>query len=426
MKNNGRGMKFGLLSFYLIIVTGMLHSLPADAATAFTLHAEDIRNERQTRHSFAPGAEVGQLEQVSLASSHITLLKDLVSREKGAPLEIGFFDAEIAVRPANKGVYPVDFKIGFRMLGESPQFATATLELLPDQVNELIPEITERLAGEFSGLVAERLEALGSEYGENFKQAVEEFALKHAVKTFRNAPGVVQEMIQEMKPAAPAEALVPTDDEILNSSAAGSQAALADGKPPFRASEQLQVNQDNYQSEEILSLVDILRDGEFQTVPEFKSSTSFLLTATGDGFSDKYKYGEVLYKVTTISLPDGRMRSTFELVINYLMRAEISTVKTFIHDPEIVETQFFEDWKMNFLHDAMKKLLENTGSEESIKLRRLFVTYLEPYLYEEFYEFSPFLIKAQSLFQSESTQKHLAKFKKKRSQGSPKKENLRG
>ena len=421
---NTCGTNFRYLPAICLFLMGILYSVPAAwATTAFTLHAEDVRNERQTRHSFASGAQVGDLEQVSLASSHITLLKDLASREKGGPLEIGFFDAEIAVRPAQEGVYPVDFKIGFRMLGEDPRYASATITLQPDQVRELVPEITERLAGEFSGLVADRLSAMGSEYGENFKYAAEEFALNHAIETFRNAPSVVAEMIQEMKPSVPA---VPSDDEIINSAAAGSQTVLDFEKPPFRASESLRVNQENYQREEILSIADVLRDGAFQLVPEFRSSTSFFLTATGQGFSDKYRYAKINYDVTTLPLPDGRMRTTFELVIDYLMRAEIATVKTFIHDPEITETEFFEDWKQNFLQEAMRKLLENTGSDESIKLRRLFVTYLEPYLFEEFYDFSPFLVRAQYLFLSESTQKHLTKLKKKRSKASPKKENLQG
>ena len=69
-------------------------------------------------------------------------------------------------------------------------------------------------------------------------------------------------------------------------------------------------------------------------------------------------------------------------------------------------------WRSAFVSRASEKLLEQADTNREKVEYALFVSYLEPYLYDLYYDFSPFLIKARMTFVDRSTQREIRRMEK--------------
>jgi hypothetical protein len=349
-------------------------------------------------------------EIVTTGSSQISAKIKSGLNPDGTALNLGHFDSEVVLKPFKQGFYEVRVSITLRM----PDGGTKSLRMSTTVGSgdfAFDPVFVRNFRDRFSSLVRGQFFALEAQYGGDFAQALVEFSSRYVEKTLRELPAVIKAMID--KDAA--------EDRAKQSAAVSAPSAR---KARGSSKTAMTVRQEDYRRDEELNIVSESEEGREFPVPERIQGTSFGLSDI-DAAGRRVPLAKIEYYVATAALPSGKFRTIFTLLIAYKDAPKSSQTQVFIHEPSVVESDFFPRWKADFLQRAVDKFTAAAQNEDERVERAVFVSYLEPYLYEEYYDFSPFLIKAKMSFQHPSTRKRIEKIMKQKSRpAAPPKEKV--
>ncbi|MDP3921419.1 MAG: hypothetical protein Q8R76_11510 [Candidatus Omnitrophota bacterium] len=308
--------------------------------------------------------------------------------------DIGFFDAEIVVRGDK-----VEVSLGMRHSDDTSSRVKTELNLPLGGAGTVAPKTAESFSARFADLVSGEAENLKATHGEDFAEAVSGFAGRYAQGILKETPRLVEQLrAQEGKLAATVTG--------------GGERTAPPAAAALRAGEPKDVRREGYEYKEGLKFGLADFEGKDRTVPVYRGRSRFLLSALAENNVDRYRLAEIGYTAETLPTPTGLRRTTFAVEINYLMGGSLRTAQTFTHDANIEAQAFFSQWKGMFWKNAVDLFLESAADAKDRTQRRIFLTYLEPYVLQEYYEFAPFLLKAAINFDKPSTAKELKKLAK--------------
>lgn len=151
---------------------------------------------------------------------------------------------------------------------------------------------------------------------------------------------------------------------------------------------------------------------ERRAAPRYESRQKFVLTDLAHDGASRYFLAAVDYRFVTSPEKDGRFKTVFTLSLRYKGEAEITHAETFLHEAFVEERRFMPKWRSLLVARTMDQLTSQAGTNREKVERALFVSYLEPYLYDLYYDFSPALLKARLAFESPEVQKEVRRIER--------------
>lgn len=161
--------------------------------------------------------------------------------------------------------------------------------------------------------------------------------------------------------------------------------------------------------------LEVFRDAdENRVIPRYESRQKFILTDLAQDGVSRYFLAAVDYRFVTIPEAEERFKTTFTLSLRYKGETEITHTESFVHEALVEERKFMPKWRNRLITETLNKLTAQAGTNREKVERALFVSYLEPYLYDLYYDFSPSLLKARLAFSGPDVQKQIRRMEKRK------------
>lgn len=149
-------------------------------------------------------------------------------------------------------------------------------------------------------------------------------------------------------------------------------------------------------------------------IPRYDARNKFILTDLSEDGQSRYFLASIDYRFSTIPLMAGSYRTVFAVSLRYKQESPVVYSEVFDHGERIEEKEFMPRWKNLFLEKMMEIFLERGGTAREKVEKALFVTYLEPYLYDLYYDFSPSFFKARMAFVGADVQSRIQEASRKK------------
>ena len=309
---------------------------------------------------------------------------------EGRTLSLGHFEAAVVLEPLETDSYEARVSVTLQV----PEGGTKTLEVRKQVQGEgslFEEDEIHDFAQRFAALVRSEYFSFEARYGEDFAETLMSFSARYAGKVLKEIPAVISVMVETHR------LTLETKPEDEGQAQAGAKK---------RKTVTVPLRQEKYRRDEELNIVSETENGQEIVVSERIQASSFDLIDM-DAQSRKRRTASIEYYVAIARLAPDKFRSLFTLSISYLDRPKSSFTQTLYHGRSIEEPVFFPRWKADFLTPAVDKFTMAAKGEKERVARAVFVSYLEPFLYDEYYDFSPFLVKAVMSFDHPSTQKRI-------------------
>ncbi len=172
-------------------------------------------------------------------------------------------------------------------------------------------------------------------------------------------------------------------------------------------------DQKQYHREEVLNIRPEEFDGRIILMPEYLTATSFDLYEKDNPSPEDDPIAHIQYFVAIVPTPYGQYQTTFILGVDYRLGEKGSYTKIMIHGREINEETFFPKWRDQFLKPALQEFINAGNDAKNKDAKIIFAKYLEPFMFDEYYDFLPLFTKAKVVFDEPATQDKLARELKK-------------
>lgn len=390
----------GLLSFSLIFFSlpFILHARTAQEApmVSFQIQTADYKSETHIRPASENPMTIADLkEAVSSGSALITLNVQGPGTLEGAIAELGYFDSEMTVTPSSGSGYQVQITLIYRNPDGLEKSASAGTRVETGQDPLFDAEFRKHLGTEFADTVAGKSGEIQAEMDPHVVKTLREFSLSYVENFFAGAPATVRQMMDALKPP-----VSPKRDTVIKKTVLRQSGSRPVVDP-------LEVRQEAYQRQEKTIVADADFNGVSMLVPERAIWTAFRLTAREAGSAERFRLADVNYLILSVPTPIGRLRTEFKMTLEYRDAAPLDVSVVITHDGDIPDHLFFEIWKERFLGKVKEAFLADIPEGDAVRARKMFWTYFEPYMYEEFYDLDPLLVKAQMSFESRSVRKQV-------------------
>lgn len=398
-----------ILSFqtlFLLVLFAFV-SLPAQAADSASLVGLDFRSP-----SSPGGMMTGAVENQSPASQEsdapaqepisMPLANPQSLRVEGPALEggradIGRFESRATLKFRDGEYTFFQIAVSLRLTDGTLKSVLTSGEYRPGNSELLDEESRADLEARFAFELETSLEHVKKLYGPSALASLKQLGVQYVRTSTAQIPEAIPALIEKARELeARGESRVESYPLTQLSGSRISDLSLR--KEFFEKSEDLAVIKDSF------------REG--RAVPRYENRQKFVLTDLGHDGASRYFLAAVDYRFVTIPEKDGRFKTVFTLSLRYKGETEITHTETFLHEALVEERKFMPKWRNLLVARTMDKLTAQAGTNREKVERALFVSYLEPYLYDLYYDFSPALLKARLGFDSPSVQKEIHRLEK--------------
>lgn len=323
-------------------------------------------------------------------------------------LELGEFEAQMALYVRGDDSYEAVVKMSARKKDAEPKSTNISISFDSTETVEFKEENVALLSERFGALVRELYPAQDPAYDAEFQDALKRFSEEYVLGVMDSAPEVINSMLQRDM-AIRSKERKPLLETEKGGIAESSKAEEVKGSIPVGVYEKKfeKKYMSEYYREETLSIRPEEFDNRVILVPEYLTLTSFEVPDP-QAAADALPLAKVEYFVATVPTPFDNYQTTFILSVNYHMHGKITFQKIMEHEGTINESVFFPRWRMEFLTPALKKIVSEGKSPQDVAEREAFVDYFEPFMFDEYYDFSPLLVKAKMAFEDKVTQDKIA------------------
>lgn len=328
---------------------------------------------------------------------------------EASTLNLGDFEAKITLFVRGDDSYEAVIKMTALKEGAPSKDTKLSISFAADEIAEFQEENINLMSQRFAAIAKELYRDQGAEYGEEFETALTRFAEEYVLGVMDSAPQVINSMLQRDM-AIRAQQKKPLREITEESSPQVIEAEEVKGAVPVGVYEMKYDKKymREYYREETLSIRPEEFDSRIILVPEYLTLTSFEIPDPTDESATAVSLAKVEYFVATVPTPYGSYQTTFILSVNYRMLGKITYQKIMQHEGTINEGVFFPRWRLEFLNPALKAIVDASKGAADRKAREAFVAYFEPFMFDEYYDFSPLLVKAKMAFEDKSTQDKIA------------------
>lgn len=401
---------FGWLFFFFAV------ALPSPAFAAeqavhwqdFHIKNSNFKTSTEVRDVLPPGPEP-RSEVENAASSLVSLYVKGVQNKKPLErdLQLAHFDSRIFLTPQPDGTYTVRIVMGIRRSDGTSKEIEQTVSVDPKQTFELGPDFVTALGQQFAALAQGELASYQKEYGDKFNQILGGFAVDYAGEISGNASDLMKQTAATkvkqipVNPPVPAAAPAPSAPETPPAAEPASAApAEQEASQEDLGTPRPDVRQSHYQKTEGLEFSEIASQEGKTWAPRYTSTIRFDLAKRGTPDLEWKPWGRVRYRVSTVPVSSEEYQTTFKVILDYGKGKVKKTTysKTLSHGPAVRESSFFREWRKEFWEPSSGDFFTGKLSAEAERARLRWLSDVESFLIEEFFDFSSFLSRAQAAF----------------------------
>lgn len=348
-------------------------------------------------------------EIVTTGASEVSATVTDEKSTQSSVLDLGEFEAQMALYVRGDDSYEAVVKMSASKKNVSPKSTNISISFDSTETVEFKDENVALLSERFGALVRELYPAQDPAYDAEFQAALKRFAEEYVLGVMDSAPEVINSMLQRDL------AIRSKERKPLMETGSGDAGKAVDaeevkGAIPVGVYEKKYEKKymSEYYREETLSIRPEEFDNRVILVPEYLTLTSFDIPDPQGSAADALPLAKVEYFIATVPTPYDNYQTTFILSVNYRMQGKITFQKIMEHEGAINEAVFFPRWRLEFLTPALKQVISQGKGAQDVAEREAFVDYFEPFMFDEYYDFSPLLVKARMAFEDKSTQEKIA------------------
>lgn len=317
----------------------------------------------------------------------------------GGRLDLGRFESRASLKFRDGDYAFFEMAVSIRGTDGELRSALMTAEYRPGQPQILDEDAVLDLETRFLSEIQALLEPLRARYGDAVLNALLGLGARYVRTSAEQIPAAIEALNEKVREA--------------ESRGAGREAAYPLTQLSGSGGADLSLRKEREEDSEGIKIVESAdQSGVF--IPRYDSRRKFILTDLGADGENRYFLASVDYRFSTVQDGEGQYRTVFAVSIRYKNDAPVVYSEVFEHGERVEEREFMPKWRTRFVGQTME-ILQSRGESNREKVERaLFVSYLEPYLYDLYYDFSPSLLKARMAFAGPEVQKEIRKAQKKR------------
>ncbi len=340
----------------------------------------------------------GEIETVSMPAENPQALYAKDETLKGGRLDLGRLESRATLKFRDGEYAFVEVAVSLRLMDGTLKSALTSAEYRPNHSEILDESAIQDLETRFVAEIQTAFQDYEAHYGPSFLEALENLGARYVRSTVSQLPVTVQALLAKSRELDTRKAPKPSPYPLTQ--LAGSHGL------------ELSLRKESSTRTENLEIVRAGNEESGIWVPRYEARTRFILTDLGHDELNRYLLAVIDYRVSTQPAPGGMLKSTFSLTVTYKNNPPVHHTESFLHETLVEERKFMPKWRNSFVSRGTEKLMNQTATNREKVECALFVSYLEPYLYDLYYDFSPFLMKARMAFASRDTQRELRRLEK--------------
>ena len=349
----------------------------------------------------ASGASLSVQDQntmVSMPAENPQILYAKDETLKGGRLDLGRLESRTTLKFRDGEYAFVEIAVSLRLADGNLKSVLTSAEYRPDHAEILDESAVQDLETRFVSEIQAAFQQYEAHYGAAFLEALESLGARYVRSTVAQLPAAVDALLAKSRELEARKDASPSPYPLT-------QLAGTHGH-------ELTLRKESSSHSEDLEIVRSGSDAAGTWIPRYESKTRFILTDLAADGNSRYLLSAIDYQVSTQPAPGEKLKSVFSLTVTYKNKPPVHYSESFLHESAVEERKFMPKWRSAFVSRASEKLLEQADTNREKVEYALFVSYLEPYLYDLYYDFSPFLIKARMTFVDRSTQREIRRMEK--------------